>query len=69
MQRKDGKPVSHQFAKELLAGFVGGEVDKLAETKGMDFVDKERAQHRAKKGEPIRPGYKLDGRPLADLTW
>ena len=24
-----GKPVSHQFAKELLAGFVGGEVDKL----------------------------------------
>ena len=29
-----GKPVSHAFAKELLAGFVGGEVDKLAETKG-----------------------------------
>jgi len=30
-----GKPVSHQFAKELLAGFAGAEVDKLAETKGM----------------------------------
>ena len=29
-----GKPVSHAFAKELLAGFAGGEVDKLAETKG-----------------------------------
>lgn len=28
------KPVSHAFAKELLAGFVGAEVDKLAETKG-----------------------------------
>lgn len=29
-----GKPVSHAFAKELLAGFAGGEVDKLAETHG-----------------------------------
>jgi len=48
-QRKEGKPVSHQFAKELIAGFAGGEVDKLAETKGMDFVDRERAQHAAKK--------------------
>lgn len=27
--------MNHAFAKELLAGFVGGEVDKLAETKGM----------------------------------
>ena len=26
-----GKTVKHQFAKELLAGFVGGEVDKLVE--------------------------------------
>jgi len=48
-QRKDGQPVSHAFAKELLAGIAGGEVDKLAETKGMNFVDKERAQHAAKK--------------------
>lgn len=34
-QRKEGKPVSHAFAKELLAGFAGAEVDKLAETKGV----------------------------------
>ena len=27
--------MNHAFAKELLAGFVGGEVDKLAETKGV----------------------------------
>ncbi|MCJ1341055.1 hypothetical protein MMC09_006351 [Bachmanniomyces sp. S44760] len=46
-QRKEGKTVNHAFAKELLAGFVGGEVDKLAETKGMDFYDKERAQGHA----------------------
>lgn len=43
-----GKPVNHAFAKELLAGFAGAEVDKLAETKGMDYVDKERAKHRAR---------------------
>jgi hypothetical protein len=43
-----GKPVSHQFAKELLAGFAGGEVDRLAETKGEDFFDREKAKHQAK---------------------
>jgi hypothetical protein len=32
-----------------LAGFVGGEVDKLAETKGEDFIDRERTKHAAKK--------------------
>jgi len=47
-QRKEGKPVSHQFAKELLAGFAGAEVDKLAETKGMNEYDRLRAKHGAK---------------------
>jgi len=47
-QRNEGQPVSHQFAKELLVGFAGAEVDRLAETKGMDFYDKERAKHQAK---------------------
>jgi hypothetical protein len=44
-----GQPVSHAFAKELLAGFAGAEVDKLAETKGEDFFDRERSKHEAKK--------------------
>ena len=35
--------------QELLAAAVGFEVDKLAETKGLDFVDRERAKHHAKK--------------------
>ncbi|EJP64445.1 hypothetical protein ACQRIT_001328 [Beauveria bassiana] len=48
-QRSEGKPVSHQFAKELLAGFAGAEVDKLMESKGADWIDRERAQHEAKK--------------------
>jgi hypothetical protein len=43
-----GKTVNHQFAKELLAGIVGGEVDKLAETKGADYIDRERAKHEAR---------------------
>lgn len=43
-----GEPVSHQFAKEALVGLVGAEIDRLAETKGMDFYDKERAKHQAK---------------------
>jgi len=42
-----GKPISHQFAKELLAGFAGAEVDKLAETKGEDWFDKEKAKRQA----------------------
>ena len=41
--------MSHAFAKELLAGFAGAEIDKLAETKGEDFFDKEKAKHHAKK--------------------
>lgn len=48
-QRKEGKTVNHAFAKELLAGFVGGEVDKLIETKGADFIDREEAKRQAKK--------------------
>lgn len=46
---RSGKPISHAFAKELLAGFAGAEVDKLAETKGEDFFDRERAKHDAQK--------------------
>jgi len=47
-QRREGKTVNHAFAKELLAGFVGGEVDKLAETKGMDEYDKIEARRHGK---------------------
>ena len=49
LTRSLGKPVSHQFAKELLVGLAGAEVDRLAETKGADYIDRERAKHEAKK--------------------
>lgn len=48
-QRAEGQTVSHGFAKEALAAFAGAEVDKLAETKGADFWDREEAKRHAKK--------------------
>lgn len=42
-----GKTVNHAFAKEMLAGIVGGEVDRLAETKGMDEYDRIEAKRHA----------------------
>ncbi|KAM0746815.1 hypothetical protein T439DRAFT_306271 [Meredithblackwellia eburnea MCA 4105] len=48
-QKAEGKPANHALAKELIAGFAGAEVDKLFETKGLDFIDREKAKHQAKK--------------------
>ncbi|CAL8468784.1 g8325 [Coccomyxa elongata] len=47
-QAANGRPPQHQMAKEILAGIVGAEVDKLVETKGMNEVDAMRARHHAK---------------------
>ncbi|THH01735.1 hypothetical protein EW026_g986 [Hermanssonia centrifuga] len=44
---RNGKPESHQKAKELLAGFAGAFIDREVETKGLDFVDKEKAKRHA----------------------
>ncbi|CAO3646482.1 unnamed protein product [Cunninghamella blakesleeana] len=46
---ENGEQVEHKHAKELLAAFVGASVDRLVETKGLDFVDREKAKHHAKK--------------------
>jgi len=46
---KEGKPTSHEKAKEIIAGFAGVFVDRIVETKGLDYVDKERAKHHAKR--------------------
>ncbi|KAK0719895.1 hypothetical protein B0H67DRAFT_169481 [Lasiosphaeris hirsuta] len=48
-QRESGQEVKHSFAKEALAGLAGAEIDRLVETKGLDFVDREKAKHHAKK--------------------
>ncbi|KAL1405164.1 hypothetical protein Q8F55_008789 [Vanrija albida] len=48
-QARDGAPPNHQLAKELLAAFAGAEVDKLVETRGLDFVDREQAKREAQR--------------------
>ncbi|KAF8464513.1 hypothetical protein JB92DRAFT_2580910, partial [Gautieria morchelliformis] len=43
--RATGQQPSHVLMKEILAGIAAAEVDKLVETKGMDWIDR----HKAKK--------------------
>ncbi|KAJ5923464.1 hypothetical protein N7454_008709 [Penicillium verhagenii] len=38
---------NHAMAKELMAGFAGAFIDREVETKGLDFVDRERAKRHA----------------------
>ncbi|KAG1468334.1 hypothetical protein G6F56_003890 [Rhizopus delemar] len=44
---EQGKPTDHATAKALLAGFAGAALDKLIETKGLDFVDQQKAKRHA----------------------
>jgi len=39
--------VNHAVAKEMLAAVAGAEVDKLVETKGLDYIDREKAKSQA----------------------
>ncbi|OBZ70448.1 hypothetical protein A0H81_10041 [Grifola frondosa] len=45
---QNGRPQSHEKAKEILAGLTGAFVDRIVETKGLDYVDSARAKHAAK---------------------
>ncbi|KAJ1018877.1 hypothetical protein NDA16_004680 [Ustilago loliicola] len=47
-QEAKGEHPKHEFAKEMLAGIAGAEVDKLFETKGLDFLDREEAKRHAR---------------------
>jgi hypothetical protein len=42
-----GQPASHDEAKEIFAGFAGAFIDREAETRGLDFIDRERAKRDA----------------------
>lgn len=50
-QRKEGKPVNHGLAKEVLAAMAGAEADKLFERsrgkREMEGVDREEARRHA----------------------
>lgn len=36
------------MAKELMAGFAGAFIDREVESKGLDFVDREKAKYHAR---------------------
>ncbi|KAJ3152086.1 hypothetical protein HDU86_005931 [Geranomyces michiganensis] len=43
----NGKPESHEKMKEILASIAAAEIDKHFETKGLDWLDKEKAKRMA----------------------
>jgi len=45
---ENGKPASHAKAKELLAAFSGAFIDREVESKGLDYIDAEKAKHHAR---------------------
>jgi len=46
-RESEGITEHHELGKEMLAGFAAAECDKLFETRGLDFIDRERARHGA----------------------
>lgn len=57
-----GKPVSHQLAKDMLAGFAGAEVEKLVQRHGEDKIDRERARMKAREqAEHMYDDYYVQG--------
>ncbi|KAJ9203695.1 hypothetical protein DTO166G4_8140 [Paecilomyces variotii] len=55
---ENGQPPSHEKAKEILAGLAGAFIDREVETRGLDYVDRERAKRHAR--ENIEQGYTED---------
>ncbi|KAJ5160593.1 uncharacterized protein N7482_007597 [Penicillium canariense] len=45
---RNGQPESHDKAKEIMAGFAGAFIDREVETRGLDFIDSEKAKYRAR---------------------
>lgn len=64
-----GNPVDHQFAKEALVGLVGGEVDKLAETKGRDAWDRHEVKKHAQENAQRLYDDRYGGQPNFDPNY
>ncbi|KAG8942353.1 hypothetical protein FRC04_003805 [Tulasnella sp. 424] len=45
--KNGGEASSHPHAKALIAGFTGAFIDRIVETKGLDFIDKQKAKKQA----------------------
>ncbi|KAG9048284.1 hypothetical protein FS837_000347 [Tulasnella sp. UAMH 9824] len=48
-QEDNGEKPSHAKAKEIFAGIGGAFIDRIVETKGLDYIDKEKAKRQAEK--------------------
>ncbi|KZP33021.1 hypothetical protein FIBSPDRAFT_1036627 [Athelia psychrophila] len=46
-ENRSGKPSEHAKAKEIMAGLAGAFIDREIETKGLNFIDRERAKAHA----------------------
>ncbi|KAJ4478139.1 hypothetical protein J3R30DRAFT_3479717 [Lentinula aciculospora] len=47
-REENGEPDSHATRNEIIATLAGGFIDRMVETKGLDFIDKEKAKYHAK---------------------
>ncbi|KAJ3251348.1 hypothetical protein HK104_007372 [Borealophlyctis nickersoniae] len=45
--QQSGERPSHERAKEIIAGIAAAEADKLFETKGLDYLDRDTAKQQA----------------------
>ncbi|KAE8163261.1 hypothetical protein BDV40DRAFT_299595 [Aspergillus tamarii] len=43
----NGLPPNHARAKEIVAGFAGAYIERIIETKGLDYIDKQEAIEQA----------------------
>ncbi|KND01293.1 uncharacterized protein SPPG_03103 [Spizellomyces punctatus DAOM BR117] len=69
----NGQPQSHSQMKEILAGLAAAEVDKLFETKGLDWLDRDRAKQQAiaqahRETSPRRVLFKADMAVKVDMV-
>ncbi|KAJ5643819.1 uncharacterized protein N7484_006326 [Penicillium longicatenatum] len=53
-EAREGKVDNHAKAKEIIAGLAGAFIDREVETKGLDFIDREKAKHHAKQAYESR---------------
>ncbi|KAJ5636843.1 uncharacterized protein N7484_010156 [Penicillium longicatenatum] len=55
-EAREGKPPSHEKAKEIMAGIAGAFIDREVESKGLDFVDREKVKYQARQHIDNAPG-------------
>lgn len=46
---KEGKPAEHAKAKQIMSGLAGAALTRLIETKGLDYLDKVKAEKELEK--------------------